>query len=241
MKITEKAKKKLEKAHREIEKIKEKIQELEQKALALKEQNKALKEEIGTILAKVNLGELPEDARKEAEKKRKQMESNELELEGIRLALESLRERLEEKQKSLKGTRVEVYLGVRERVIERLEKELKRYNEMAQELAKIHAILHQGLNWLSNMEHTMQAFGYKPDRKPEAVFGDLLRRPSSRPSATVEVLQEVNPGHFEYRVYSPALEEALKEEGLEFLAYEVNPNLDEARKLEAVDAALGLK
>ncbi|OAQ20343.1 hypothetical protein [Thermosulfurimonas dismutans] len=236
----QKARDKYFKAIKEIEKIQVKIAELQRKIQALQEENASLQKEAGEILAKINLGELPETARKEAEAKRKQMDKNGLEIQGCELALKELQRRQAEKEAEAQKARVGIYLVLRDKVMDLAQRELRNYQELARKILRSHTIFIRSLDWLDQMELCMQKIGYKRDGKPEEIFGELLHRPFARPGLQLELLEEVAPGQFEARTAEVNGDEIFGEE-LGFLTVRVDFSWAEDRLTKALDKALGLE
>jgi len=182
----------------EIKQFRLKIAELEEKIKSIEAQNQSLREEAGAILAKINLGELPEEVRAEVDEKMAAIERNELEVEGLRLAIKELEKRLEAKKNELKKLKIDVYL-VREKLFDLIKKELKRYVELAPQIKEAHQKLCYAVNWIEKMEFHMQKEGYQKDGKAKEKLAQFHRGSIdilSLPKCDITVPDDSQPGKY---------------------------------------------
>jgi len=168
-----KARDKYNKAAQQVKQFRLKIAELEEKIKSIEAQNKSLREEAGAILAKINLGELPAEARAEVDEKMAAIEQNKLEIEGLKFAIKELEKRLEEKKQKLNELKIAVYEALRNKLIDLVKKEFDRYLKLARETKEAHTKFTYALDWLNRTEFYMQKEGYNGPKLKEEL-GDFF-------------------------------------------------------------------
>ena len=215
---------KLRKAHDklldELLKMGGKLRELRAKIEELEAQNRSLEGEAGELLARINLGELPEEERAKAEEKLKQMELNRLEIKGLQSAIAEMRKRIKSTLEEVKNKRIELYLALREDVMKELEKAIDEYNETSIKHQRAFGKLMKLVSWLNTMEAKMQRVGYKLDKKPQEKFGRLFTHwQIDAEFPNVQVLEKDPENGYVFRKASSrvSLEEMLPGKGWEFL------------------------
>jgi len=206
-----------QKAVEEIRRFETKINELEEKIKEIETQNERLHKEAGDILAKINLGELSEEARAEVDQKMRFIEQNELELKGLKLALSELDKRLEEKKQKLNELKIAVYEALRSKLIDLVKKEFDRYLELAPKLKEAHEKFTYALTWLNKMEFHMQKEGYQ-GRKIKEELGEFFNHLGmlSLPGCKIDVPDD-SPG--KYRRYHADLTDFWEKIGLNLIEF----------------------